>query len=273
MTDAPEYLLGTDDEELVRLGIQHRLWAESAVRLWEQAGIKPGSRVLDAGCGPGYASLDFAQLVGASGRVVGVDESPRFVEHLRQTAGVLNMHNIEVYQGDVRELDKVLVGQEPFDAAWIRWVLCFLPDPEPVIASLSALLRPGGRLAIQDYFNYRAMTLGPRREIFDEVIRAIGASWSESGDLDVVARLPALLREHGLELLDLSVTQRVARPHEPAWQWPTVFWRSFLPRLTERGSISETQRQEFMAVWEQASSDPDTFIVLPPVFGVLAQKL
>ncbi len=273
MKTDPEYLLGTDDEELVRLGIQHRLWAESAAKLWEQARIMPGSRVLDAGCGPGYATLDFAQLVGADGQVVGVDESPPFVEHLRRTAEVLNMHNIEAHQGDVQHLEQVLMGTEPFDAAWIRWVLCFLPDPEPVIASIAGLLRPGGRLAVQDYFNYRSMTLGPRRPIFTEVIQAIGESWSDTGDLDVVARLPAAMRRNNLRMIDLSVTQRVARPHEPAWQWPTVFWRSFLPRLVKSGHLVESQRGEFMAMWEEASQDPDTFMVLPPVFGVVAERI
>jgi len=273
MPDDREYLLGTDDEELVRLGIQHRLWAESAVRLWEKARIKPGARVLDIGSGPGYATIDLAQLVGPAGLVVAVDESQRFISHIRATAGALHVEHIQAHCADVRELSTLNLPAG-FDAAWIRWVLCFLPDPSPVLAAVHDLLRPGGRLAIQDYFNYEAMALAPRRPIFHTVIDAVARSWrATGGDLDVMARIPKLCRAHNLRLVDLAVTQRVARPDEPAWQWPTVFWRSFLPRLVQMGHLAEDDRQAFMAMWDEASQDPDTFMVLPPVFSVVAERM
>lgn len=80
--DEREYVLGTNDEELTRLGFQHRVWGEHAFALWNRAGFAPGQTILDAGCGPGFATLDLARLVGPRGRIIAVDHSARFLDHL-----------------------------------------------------------------------------------------------------------------------------------------------------------------------------------------------
>ena len=92
MTDAGPtpggpYLLGTDPEEGRRLETQHRLWSQAAHDLWDRAGFGPGDRLLDLGCGPGFAALELAHRVGACGHVLAVDESARFIETLVQEAG------------------------------------------------------------------------------------------------------------------------------------------------------------------------------------------
>ena len=74
-----EYALGTDDAEIVRLGVQHKLWSASAFAIWERAGISAGKSVLDLGWGPGYTSFDLAGIVTSKGKVVAIDESPRFI--------------------------------------------------------------------------------------------------------------------------------------------------------------------------------------------------
>ena len=47
MSNQNEYILGTDPEELQRLGFQHRVWSKDAFALWERAGIGQGQRILD----------------------------------------------------------------------------------------------------------------------------------------------------------------------------------------------------------------------------------
>jgi len=77
-----EYVLGTECDELARLGLQHQLWLEQAAAAWERAGFHRGQNLLDVGCGPGFATLDLAQRVGPRGNVVAVDISRRFLTHL-----------------------------------------------------------------------------------------------------------------------------------------------------------------------------------------------
>src|ERR1043166_2067436 len=89
-----EYVLGTHPDELVRLGFQHQLWARYAADAWERAGFGPGKRLLDVGCGPGYASFDLAARVGTRGQVRAIDISERFITHLRCQARVRGQTNI-----------------------------------------------------------------------------------------------------------------------------------------------------------------------------------
>jgi ubiquinone/menaquinone biosynthesis C-methylase UbiE len=272
--DREEYILGTGDRESDRLGLQHRLWAASAHNLWERAGLLPGMSVLDVGCGPGHATMDLAEIVGPTGRVVAVDESPLFLKHLHDKAQGRHLHNVERVLGDAQQLSQLLPEHTAsFDLAYARWVLCFVPHPESVISGVAAMLKKGARFAIQDYFNYEAMTLAPRCEPFSRAVRAIGQSWRDrGGDPDIVSRLPGLLRAHGIELSDIRINQRVARPKSSIWAWPDSFWSSYIPRLVVMGYLTESDQKAFEAAWSEASTDPDAFMMLPPVYDLCATK-
>lgn len=271
-----EYVLGTSADESVRLGLQHRLWSASAHQLWEKAGVRPGQTVLDIGCGPGHATLDLAQIVGPTGRVIGVDESAAFLKQLNDQAQARKFQNIDRVLGDVQELDAALPGHEDsIDVVYARWVFCFLSKPEDVVRGLSRMVKPGGRVAVQDYFNYeRALTLAPRREAFSKVIQAVGASWrARGGDTDIMGKLPGMLVAHGFRVDHLDVVQRIARPGSTMWYWPNSFWQSFVPRLVEMGFITGEDEKAFEQEWAAASQDPATFIQLPPVYELVATRV
>lgn len=271
-TPPSEYVLGTGEVESTRLGLQHRIWSAAAHSLWERAGIRPGMTVLDVGCGPGHASIDLAEIVGPGGRIYAVDESPLFLKHLSDRVLGHHRHNVERVLGDVQSLPSLLPGVA-CDLAYSRWVLCFVPDPGEVVAGVASLLKPGGRFVVQDYFNYESMSLAPRREPFSRVVRAVGRSIRDrGGDPDVMARLPALCRRHGLRVEHIAVHERVARPGSTLWAWPDTFFRAFIPRLVEAGYLSADERAGFDAAWGEASADPDSFMHTPPVFDLIAVK-
>src|SRR5438128_12662921 len=68
-----DYVLGTHDEELLRLGLQHRVWRPVVLDCWQKAGITAGKCILDLGAEPGYAALDLAEIVGPSVEVVALE--------------------------------------------------------------------------------------------------------------------------------------------------------------------------------------------------------
>ncbi|MFG0284465.1 MAG: class I SAM-dependent methyltransferase [Phycisphaerales bacterium JB039] len=269
-----EYVLGVDQQELERLGTQHRLWADAAHRLWMRARLLPGQTVLDIGCGPGYAALEMAQIVGPSGRIVGVDESAAFVARAREQAHGRGLTWLSAHEGDVQDLQAaVSLAPASVDLAYARWVLCFVPDPGAVLDGAGRLLKPQGRIALQDYFNYEGMRMAPERPAFNRVRDAAAASWrARGGDPDVMGRMPRLLRERGFAIDSLEVDQRIARPGHPMWVWPEVFWRSFVPRLIAGGFLSQDDANAFSAEWAEAAADPDTFFQLPPVYEIVAQR-
>jgi SAM-dependent methyltransferase len=75
----PRYILGHDRDELDRLIDQARFFGDLTEEVLRRAGVGPGMRVLDLGCGTGDVSFLAARLVGPTGAVLGVDRSPEAV--------------------------------------------------------------------------------------------------------------------------------------------------------------------------------------------------
>lgn len=283
-----EYVLGTGLDELARLAMQHRLWSDAAHSLWRKARIGMGQSVLDVGCGPGFASFDLAQLVTQSGRVVGIDESQNFVDHANAQAQSRALPHLSAHLGDVQNLHAVLTASAPlpaghsplpssFDLAYARWVLCFVKDPEAVIAGVASLLKPGGRFCINDYFNYRSMTMAPRRASFDKAVAATVQSWeARGGNTDIVAILPRLLEKHGLKVTHLDVHQRVCRGGpagaETMFGWIDVWWRTFAPKLVDMGLLTKADQVQLFADLDEVRTSPTDFVACPPVYELIAQK-
>lgn len=268
--DEKEYLLGTQDDELARLGLQHRIWSAQAFALWERAGFGAGARILDLGCGPGYATLDLASLVGQRGHVLAIDESPRFIQRIKAVAGALGVTNVEARVGDATRLD---LAPASLDGAYMRWLLCFLKEPEKPLASVAEALRPGGRIAITDYFNYHTMSLAPRGPALARVVAAVVESWNASGgDLDVAARLPGMLAGLGLRVREIRPIVRAARPGTSLWQWPTTFFHGYAPKLVQMGFLTNAERLAFEAEWREWSDNPNAFFSTPPVYDIIAEK-
>lgn len=266
-----EYVLGTDDAELLRLGLQHRLWSAQAFACWERAGVAPGATVLDVGAGPGFATLDLAQLVTPSGRVIAIDESERFLRHLDERARALGVRHVETRVQDVHALD---VPAASVDIAYARWVLCFTPRPEEVITRVSAALKRGGMFAVQDYINWGALSLSPKSEAFLRVMPSVGKSWRDhGGDWQVGERLPAMMAAHGLQIESIVPLQRIARSTDPLWQWPTTFFASFIPRLVEQGLVSADDWSALEKDWNDLSRDPNAFFWTPSMVEIVARRV
>lgn len=282
---APEYVLGTDEVELSRLGMQNQLWSDAAHQLWARAGIRLGQRVLDVGCGPGYASLDMAQIVRDEGFVLGIDESPNYVAHLNQQADARHIRNCAAVVGDVQQIQSVLAAEatrraagrgdlhDSFDLAYARWVLCFVPDPAAVVAGVAAALKPGGRFCVQDYFNYESMSMAPRSKAWERTVAATAQSWrARGGDPDIVARLPRMMRENGLTVEHIGVHQRIARPTDTMWQWVHIWWKIYAPKLVAMGLLAQADCDALLNQLDDPEGNGVEFVVAPPVYDIVGVR-
>jgi len=142
----PRYALGTTDAEHERLIRQGALIAPITERLFREAGIGPGQRVLDLGSGVGDVAMLAARLVGSSGQVVGVERDPRSIARATARAAVAGLTNVTFTQSDVNDI----ADDRPFDAAVGRFILEFLPDPVAALRCISQLVRAGGVFAFQE---------------------------------------------------------------------------------------------------------------------------
>ena len=268
--DIQEYALGTHDAEIVRLGVQHKLWSSSAFAIWERAGISAGKTVLDLGCGPGYASFDLAGIVASKGKVIAIDESARFIEHVKQRQPFADDASVEASVGDVQQLD---LPAESVDVAYQRWVLCFVKDPEAVVRGVAHSLKRGGVFAIQEYMHYEGILLAPQSKAFHRFMTVVADAWNlRGGDTKVGLRLPGLLAKHGLVPTEIRPLHRVARPHSQLWAWPTIFINTYAPKLVEEGKLTDEEYEALVHDWTARSNDPNAFFCTPPMVEIIAVK-
>src|SRR5579863_2368517 len=95
---APPYSLGSTDAEHERLIWQASRLAPLTERLFREAGIGPGQRVLDLGSGVGDVAMLVARLVGPSGEVVGIERDPRSIARARVRVAEAGLHNVSFIQ-------------------------------------------------------------------------------------------------------------------------------------------------------------------------------
>ncbi len=205
---------------------------------------------------------------------MGVDESANYIGYLNAQSASRHLPQLRGAIGDVQSLGRVVRRPGSIDLAYARWVLCFVASPNAVVQGVADCLKPGGRFCINDYFNYRSMTMAPRRESHDKAVAATIASWhARGGDTDIMGRLPRILTSHGFHVDHIGVHQRLARAGDTMFHWPDVWWRVYAPKLVEMGYLDKAdQEQLFRDLDEVAQSDTD-FLMAPPVFEIVATKL
>ena len=270
-TTDSDYILGTHDEELERLGLQHRVWRPKTLAAWQRAGFTSGMTIADIGCGPGYATMDLAEIAGPSGRVIGFDRSQRFLSYLRASAASRGLKNVEAQEVD---LDTGSLPAMQADALWCRWVLAFLSHPRRLVSQIAASVRPGGVFVSYEYFSYEAWRFLPPTDEHDEFVRAVCASVrEEGGEPNIGLQLPQWLHESGFEVVDARPAISVLAPHDDLWQWPESFVRIGSARLVERGAISTARSSEITAAFERAKREPYTRMITPGVLELIARRV
>lgn len=117
------------------------------VALLDGAGLRPGARVLDVGCGRGDTTLDAARRVGPSGLALGVDDSLDALEEARRRAADADLVNVGFVHADAQTQRFAPLR---FDAIVSRRPRRVFADPEAGFRNLLGALRSGGRLAVVD---------------------------------------------------------------------------------------------------------------------------
>jgi SAM-dependent methyltransferase len=191
----PEYVLGSDDDEIERLRMQATIIAEPTALLLQRGGIRPGMRVLDLGSGPGDVSFLVADIVGGNGAVVGVEQDPAQIAVATQQRDRLGLDNVEFRQGDARSFR----ADEPFDAVVCRLLLMHLPDAVEVLAHQMRNLRPGGVFVAVDYDMGGARAL-PEVGLYSSIHDWLGAAFQHANaDARVGMRFPVLFGKAGYQ--------------------------------------------------------------------------
>jgi ubiquinone/menaquinone biosynthesis C-methylase UbiE len=114
-----KYILGHSPAEIQRLMSQAVMLRPITERLLRSAGIEPGMRVLDVGCGAGDVSMLAAELVGSTGSVIGIDRNEQVLAIARERAQMAKFGQIDFKEASIGTYS----DPEPFDLVVGRYVL------------------------------------------------------------------------------------------------------------------------------------------------------
>jgi len=265
-----DYVLGTHDDEIYRLGFQHRVWRPRALDAWMRAKIGDGSKVIDFGAGPGFATMDLAEIVGPTGAVYALERSRRFLDTLEAQAKARGFTQVQTFELDV-VTDPIPIGGA--DAAWARWILAFLPNPKEALKKLVDAVRPGGALVFHEYIDYTTWRLAPRAPNFERFVNEVAANWrATGGEPDIALDLPAWLAEMGVKLESARPYVDVVSKDDNTWRWPIGFFEIHIDRLLELNRITPQMAKDMRDEFARVSEKPGTLMVTPLVLEIIARK-
>jgi SAM-dependent methyltransferase len=223
----------------------------------ETAGLRPGERVLDLGCGTGNAALLAAER---GGEVTGVDPASRLLEIARAQAA-REGKKVTFRHGEAASLP---MGDSSVDAILSVFALIFVPDPGAAAAEMSRVLAPGGRIVLSAWIPAGAM-FEMTSTAADAVRQAIGAppgpapfAWEQRDALlDLLAPhgFSVQVKHHALEFTASSVREFLdhqARNHPMA-----VAGLGVLERLGQ----AEALRTRLLGILENGNEDTERFRV------------
>ena len=225
------YLLGHADAEVRRLMLQARLYDDYTEHALRLAGLRPGMRVLDVGCGPGDVSFVAARLVGPDGTVLGIDAAD-IIELARTRAAERGITSVRFEQTTVGDV----ALDEPVDAVIGRLILMHLPDPVATLRQLAGLVRPGGVIAFSE-FDMTGARGAPDGTLWLAARDAIIETFTAMGlDPTFAVTMPALFRQAGLSTPQLALGAPIGgAEHTELIAFVVETLRSLLPARDKLG--------------------------------------
>jgi ubiquinone/menaquinone biosynthesis C-methylase UbiE len=150
-------------------------------------------RILDVGCGTGALSKDIASIVGETGKVIGIDNTQKFIESGKETYH--DVKNLELLCCDIFDYE----ADEKFDLIVSARVLQWLNNPKDALLKMMSLLKPNGQISILDY-NHNRLEWNPAPPESMKLFYSAFLKWRTDAGMNngIADDLPDLMKEAGL---------------------------------------------------------------------------
>jgi SAM-dependent methyltransferase len=212
--------------------------------------LRPGTSLLDVGCGPGTITVDLAERV-APGPVIAVDSSDAVLDDARRVAAERGLDNVDFAVADVHALH---YSDDTFDVVHAHQVLQHVADPVQALREMRRVCKPGGIVAARDS-DYAAMTWYPASPGLDEWLSLYHqVSRDNGGEPDAGRRLLSWAQQAGFREINCTAsTWCYATPEDRAW-WSGVWGERILDsaiaeRAVALGHASEADLRRISDAW------------------------
>ena len=265
---AEHYILATGGKDTQRLRLLHDVYGPGTEALLRRAGLRPGLRVVEVGCGSGNTACWVSEQVAPGGSVVAIDVSPEQIEQARLQAASRNLRNIDFQVADAYA---PRLPEGTFDLAYCRLMLMHLTRPADALAAMRALVRPGGVLVCEE-MDLGCWVCDPPAEAmtrFFALNTALGERRGENYSLGGI--LHRLFRDAGFTRPEVGANFTLALRGERKRLLGMTFVE-FAPELVQEGLASQDEVERVAAALMALADDEATLFGFPLVVQVWAER-
>ena len=261
------YLLGDHPSEALRLERQARLWDPVAHAFFDRLRVKKDSKVLEIGPGRGSLHLELRRRV--SGPIDAVERSSVFASSLVRATRRDGWGEGRIWISDLADAD---LPKNAYDLIFVRWVFLFLPNPEAHLRQLVRSLKPGGKIAVQDYHR-ETLALIPKPLNWDEFVQADRAFFAaHGGNASIGSELPKLFRKVGLVGIELKPHILAGHPGSTAWNWLTDYFNSVKKQYSNLSPLDQKKATALFRDWKRLSKNSESLLIAPTLLDIVGTK-
>lgn len=165
------------------------------------AGLRPGMRVADLGCGSGKTTFCLSKIAGTKGEAVGIDNADQRIEFAKKH---YSSERIDYVLADIRS-DLSFLGK--FDFVWVRFVMEYYGSTAyEIVKNINKILNPGGILCLID-LDYNCLTHYGLPKRLDSAIQGIKQTLEKKADFDPYAgrKLYSYIYDMAYEDIDMTI--------------------------------------------------------------------
>jgi SAM-dependent methyltransferase len=262
-----DYVLATGAKAVGRLLMLDDIYAPAGKRGLRRAGLKPGMRAADFGCGVGAMTRNLAEMVGPLGSATGIDLHQSQLAEAANLCAARGLANVSFCNADACD---TRLPDNTFDLVYCRFLLIHVPDPVACLREMKRVLKPGGIVFAEDgdllsgggtppsaldHFGGLFERLGPRkgvdyrlgRDLYHHVKRA------DFDDIEVDIYQPAYSRGRERVFLKWSI--------EEAGNG-----------MVGAGLLTRSELDHTLDQMQTASDNPDILVLMPRMSQVWGRK-
>lgn len=229
--------------------------------------LKPGMRILDVGCGTGSITRDIANVVGPSGKVVGLDNTEKFIAAGKENFA--HIKNMELIATDLFQYEP----SEPFDLIVSARTMQWLNNVPEALIKMRSMLKPGGMLSVLDY-NHKKIQWTPEPPAIMKKFYAAFLAWREHAGMnnEVADDLAKMFEGAGFKnIVVINTDEHYTRDDENfvfrAGIWSKV---AAIKQIADEGFINESERLQTIEEYDEwvRSSAESMTVKLNEIRGV-----
>lgn len=249
MSRSSHYLLNVNEIAQRRLELQHQLFEKSSQHLLLKAGLKPGLKVLEVGCGVGSMTTWLAQQVSPQGHVTAIDISKEQLIAAQIKTDQLGLHNVTYLEKDIYQVDQLM---DSFDLIYGRMILHHLTDPKLALKKMVSRLKSKGRVVFEEppgpaHIICYPLSAGLIRlnELCLKALRALGCQY------EIAYQLGQVYAELNLQNIHTTIFQPLLDTPEQR-SIISMGMREISGKLIELNLVTVEEMEELLKELEQA---------------------